>query len=78
METIHITKFVKIGDSMGVIVPSNIRKAYGWERGDILVFVFSSADALTIRRLTDKEIQQIKNKERVIDFTTNREIHEHD
>lgn len=78
MEAIHITKLVKVGDSQGVIIPSNIRKAYGWERGDLLVFVFVNDTNLTIRRLTRQEIEEIKNKERVIDFHTNREIHGHD
>lgn len=75
MEAIHITKLVKSGDSMGVIIPKNIRTAYGWERGDILVFVFASDTALTIRRLTPEEIRAIKDKERVIDYKSNREIH---
>lgn len=66
LEALHITKLVKVGTSFGIIIPKVISKAYGWERGDVLVYVFASDDTLSIRRLSDKEIRAIKDKERII------------
>jgi antitoxin component of MazEF toxin-antitoxin module len=78
MESIHITKLVRVGDSLGVITPKTILKAYNWKRGDILVFTFINNDTLAIRRLTDVEIRAIKEKTAVIDFETRREINNHE
>ncbi len=75
-EQLNITKLTRIGDSFGIIIPKSIRTAYGWERGDTLVYVFTSENALTLRRLTDKEIVAIKDRARVIDLNTNKESYD--
>jgi bifunctional DNA-binding transcriptional regulator/antitoxin component of YhaV-PrlF toxin-antitoxin module len=71
-EQLHITKLTKVGDSFGILIPKTIRTAYGWERGDTLVYVFTSENALTLRRLTDKEIVAIKDRARTVDLNTNK------
>ena len=60
METIYITKLVKIGTSEGVIIPKEILNGFHWQRGDQLVFGFAQGDQLFIRRLSDYELQNIK------------------
>ena len=60
MGTAYITKLCKIGTSQGVIIPKNILNAYHWQRGDFLIFGFSSDDQIFVRRLNDLEINQLK------------------
>lgn len=72
--TLHLTKVAKLGTSKGIIIPSEILHTYKWERGDTLVFVFASENALTLRKLTEKEMIHIKDNARKIDFITNEEI----
>lgn len=60
METIYMTKLVKIGTSHGVIIPTEILNGYHWQRGDFLVFGFAGADQLFLKRLTDLDLQKIK------------------
>lgn len=60
METVYLTKVIKIGDSHGVIIPVSILRAYNWQRGDILVFGFVAPEQLFLKRISDKELRQIK------------------
>lgn len=60
MGTVYLTKLLKIGTSQGIIIPKNILRAYGWQRGDALFFNFTSEDQLFIRRLNDLEINKLK------------------
>ena len=66
MERIYMTKVQKVGTSKGITLPPDILRAYGWERGDLLVFVTTTPEYLAIRRLTDKEIRAIKEQQAVI------------
>lgn len=63
MQTIFITKIIRVGNSLGVLIPSEILKGYHWERGDILVFGFAGQDHLYIKKLSDKEINDLKPNE---------------
>lgn len=60
METIYMTKLVKIGTSEGVVIPKEILNGYHWQRGDLLVFGFMANDQLFIRRLSNDELLRIK------------------
>ena len=60
METIFITKIIKVGDSHGVIIPVNILNAYHWQRGDIVIFGFAADQVLFLKRPSDIELQKIK------------------
>jgi len=60
MESVYITKLVRIGTSEGVVIPQNILQAYHWQRGDFLVFGFAGADQLFLKRLTDEDMKRIK------------------
>lgn len=65
MESIYITKLVKIGSSEGVVIPQTILKSYNWQRGDMLVFGFAAPEQLFLKRLTDMEIRRIKGIETI-------------
>ncbi len=69
MKALHFTKLVKVGTSLGVVIPSNVVRALGWERGDILVFGFAGTDQLVIKRVTDVEFQELKAETEVIDIS---------
>lgn len=56
METLRITKVIRVGDSLGIIIPKEVLKATALERGD-QVFV-------AVRE--DLSIQIIKNTLKII------------
>ena len=60
MEELHITKIVKMGNSLGIIIPSNILKGYKWERGDRLIFGMTADNVLSVKRPSDKEFKELK------------------
>lgn len=60
MQQIYFTKIMRTGSSDAVIIPKNILQGMKWSRGDHVVFGFGGTDQLTIRRLTDKEIKQLR------------------
>lgn len=72
--TLPVARLIQTGTSIGIVIPKNIRDAYGWERGDTILFVYTSKNALTLRKLSDKEMEYIKDNARQIDLTTNKEI----
>ena len=60
MQSIFITKLSKQGTSLGVVIPVEILNAYHWQRGDVLVFGFAGEEQLFLKRLSDKELKEIK------------------
>lgn len=61
-QTVFISKITKIGNSHGITIPQNILNAYNWTRGDVVIFGFAGGDQLYIKRITDKELEQLKPK----------------
>lgn len=60
MENIHITKLVRVGTSLGVIVPVEILRAVGLQRGDTLAFGTYEPNVVLFRKLSNEEIVQMK------------------
>lgn len=60
MESVYLTKVIKIGDSHGVVIPVEILRAYHWQRGDVLIFGFVAAEQLFLKRVSDIELRKIK------------------
>lgn len=56
-QTSHV---LKVGNSLGVIVPIEILRGLGIQRGDDVVFGVASGDVICIRKITDAEKLQIK------------------
>lgn len=60
MEELRTTKIIRMGTSLGLIVPAPIVKGMGWKRGDRVVFTFSDNDYLLVKRPSDIELRQLK------------------
>lgn len=60
VQTVYLTRLFKSGNSFAVLIPLEIVRGYGWERGDNLIFGFAPNDQLWLRRLTAQELQQLK------------------
>lgn len=60
MQTVFITKIIKVGSSQGIVIPIPILHGMKWNRGDFVVFGFGGNDQILLRRLTDKELRDMK------------------
>jgi antitoxin component of MazEF toxin-antitoxin module len=60
METLDITKLVRVGTSYGVIIPVHILRALHIERGDHVVFAVGHDDVICMRKVSDDTVLQIK------------------
>lgn len=60
MESIYITRVVTVGTSQGIVIPAPILRGMKWERGDRLVFGFARDNQIILRKLSDKEIRELK------------------
>lgn len=60
MQSYNITKIIKIGSSLGVVIPKNILNALTLERGDQVVFGAGEYDTLIIRKITDEKLLPVK------------------
>lgn len=57
MNYVKITKLIKVGDSLGIIIPKNILDALKWERGDQIVFGVYDETNIIIKRVTDTDLK---------------------
>lgn len=60
MINVQITKIVKVGTSLGVIVPINILRDLQILRGDQVAFSIAAGDVICLRKITDAEKLEIK------------------
>jgi len=60
MESVFITKILKIGTSHGVVIPAEVLRGYHWQRGDFLIFGFAGNEQLYLKRLSDVDLQKLK------------------
>ena len=63
-----MTKIVRVGSSLGVIVPVNILRGMNWQRGDVLVFSPMDNDVLALKRLSDKEVRELRDISRFMSY----------
>lgn len=61
MEDIYLTKVVRVGSSKGIIIPTNILNALNWQRGDTIIFILANPEQLIIKRVSDKDIHELKH-----------------
>jgi len=45
----------KIGKSYGIYLPAQLVRAYGWKKGDIVIFEPYDRETILIRKFIDKE-----------------------
>ena len=62
MEPIYLTKVLKIGNSLGIVIPLDVLKAVGLRRGDLVMFKDFGVNEFSVRWLTPVEIKEIKNR----------------
>lgn len=60
MINVQITKIVRVGTSLGVIVPINILRDLRIMRGDQVAFSVAAGDVICLRKITDAEKLEIK------------------
>lgn len=60
MEVLTIHKIIKVGDSLGVVIPKNILDGLGWQRGDQMVFGVYDVDALCICRISQEKLKELR------------------
>lgn len=56
MEPIRITKILKIGNSIGVVVPKHVFGSIGLQRGDQVMLSITEDNILCIKKLNIKTI----------------------
>lgn len=60
METIRITKIIRTGNGLCVVIPKNILQALHMERGDQVCFGIIDDYTLAIRKITSKDLSILK------------------
>ena len=60
METLHTTKIIKTGTSLGIVLPVAILNGLALLRGDRLVIAIGNNNTIILRKLSDKEIRDLK------------------
>lgn len=55
----YITKIVRVGTSLGVVIPKEFLTAYKLQRGDQVVFVCVDDDIVGIAKLQEVKIKTI-------------------
>ena len=60
MINFQITKIIRVGNSLSVVIPKNILRALKLERGDQMVFAIAEGDVICMRKITDMEKLKIK------------------
>jgi len=60
MEKVRITKVIRTGTSLCIVVPRNILQALNIERGDQVCFGIHDNNTLVIRKITNADLQILK------------------
>lgn len=62
METVRITKVIRTGNSLCIVIPKEILVALNLLRGDQVVFGIYDENSLVIRKLQNRELLAFKQK----------------
>lgn len=60
MENVDITKVVKVGTSLGIIIPKQILTSCEIQRGDHIVFGLFTEGQFFVRKLSEKELRHLR------------------
>ena len=61
MENVYITKVIKTGNSLSVVIPVAYLRAYGLQRGDQVIFGSVTEKIIGIHKLSSNELLELKN-----------------
>lgn len=60
MENLYITKIIKTGSSLCVVIPVEILRGMKWERGDYISFTMFEGEIVALIKLNDDTIRHLK------------------
>lgn len=60
MENLYITKLVKCGSSLGIIIPKQILRAVEMQRGDTIIFGKFEKGSFRVTQIYDAEVRALK------------------
>lgn len=60
MENVNITKVIKVGTSLGIIIPKALLTDLEIQRGDHVVFGLFSEGQFFVRRLSTNELRTLR------------------
>jgi antitoxin component of MazEF toxin-antitoxin module len=60
MEKLRITSVQRIGNSLGVIIPAHVARDLNFRRGDQVLFALYTSGNISLRKLTDAELLELK------------------
>jgi antitoxin component of MazEF toxin-antitoxin module len=60
MERVRITKVIKSGTSLAVVIPKSVLEAVELERGDQVVFGIVDDKTIAIRKISGEELKAIR------------------
>lgn len=63
MENLIITKVMRVGTSLAVVIPVNILRALKIERGDQMAFGVYVEDVICIRKIQQEDLLKIKPRQ---------------
>jgi antitoxin component of MazEF toxin-antitoxin module len=63
MNTLRLTKIIKVGNSLAVVIPKDILNALSIERGDQVSFGVYSDDVICIRKISQRDLLNLKPKQ---------------
>lgn len=59
MEIARIGRVLKIGNSVGVVLPVELTRGLNIRRGDLVTFAVLSETGIVIRKLLDREVKAL-------------------
>lgn len=62
MEKIYTAKLTRVGSSLAVVVPKDILRAQKLERGDTFVFGVYDENVIVMRKISDRELAELRPK----------------
>lgn len=63
MERVRITKIIKSGTSLAVVIPKSILNALNLERGDQIIFGIIDDKTIALRKISAEELKAIRPPE---------------
>jgi len=60
MQNLYTTRLTRLGNSLAIIIPKSILTAQNLQRGDLFGFGIYDDNKIILKKLSDKEILQIK------------------
>lgn len=67
MQIVRLQRVIKVGPSLAVVVPVDVRRALGINRGDTVTIGIFEENTIVIRRLSDEEIKSLRPQQILYD-----------